>query len=242
MKRIIEKLFNISNQKEEVLTPEQRLKNYIMVARELEAKHVEDIYKLINILGRKIQYNYFDYLVASGKRTLDPDDSRLEIEDLLISSSRNNLDSGNRSKWKSLFIEKDIEGKQEISLAEKIILPWPWNRDRLVSAFQCIGKDRVAGEWKYDEGNHDVVLWEPLGIGFVWRGNHSMASGIIAGVGKISLKYIVDLTEAYAHITCDGRYYYFDGKKFALVENLDFAIIFELGRILNNHGIKSIQP
>jgi hypothetical protein len=110
-----------------------------------------------------------------------------------------------------------------------------------MSAFQVIGKDRAAGEWNYDEGNHDVVWWEPIGIGIVWRGNHSLASGVIAGVGKIALKYKLDLAEAYSHLTCDGRFYYFDEKKFATVENLDFAIIFELGRILNKHGIKSIN-
>lgn len=237
MKRIFQKFFNNSNK--DLLTPEQKLLNYLSFAKELEANNVEDIYKLINILGRKIQYEYFDGLIASGKPTLEASDSKLNMEDLLISPRKNDLESVARSKWNNLFIEKKIENEQEISLAEKIIFPWPWNRERLVSAFQCIGENRPAGKWKYDKGNHDVVWWEPIGIGTVFRGNHSLAAGVIAGVGKIELKYTLDLADAYSHVTCDGRYYYLDGSKFAMVENLDFAIIFELGRILNNYGIKS---
>lgn len=108
--------------------------------------------------------------------------------------------------------------------------------------FSCIGSGRKWGSWKYHELNHLICCWEPLGIGFVGSGNHSLVSGIVEQEGKLESCEVLNIKNFYEHIFCDGEYYYFrnnsKNKKICKVQNIDFAIIYEMGRMLNERDIK----
>lgn len=97
-------------------------------------------------------------------------------------------------------------------------------------------EDRKWGEWKYDNTNHHIITWQPIGISFVEGGNHSITSGVLKGKGKLKSKYLLNLSKIYQKVFCDGEYYYFleNGRKLKLskVGNINFAIIFEIGRLL----------
>ena len=86
-------------------------------------------------------------------------------------------------------------------------MPWPWEKNRLVSSISSIGKGRLWGEWQQDNLNHLVELWLPMGIAWVHGGNHSIATGIIQGHGQIKPEYIYDISEIYNFVYCDGLFY-----------------------------------
>ena len=59
-----------------------------------------------------------------------------------------------------------IKRTRRLQLGRDIVLPWPWNPSRLRSAMEGFGPNGDWGPWKA-ESNHQVVLWEPIRIGWV---------------------------------------------------------------------------
>ena len=130
---------------------------------------------------------------------------------------------------------RDVETDRiDFDLSTDLVLPWPWKQHRLDRALSGIGPDRRWGPWEYDHGNHAILAIMPLHIGFVVGGNHSIATGIITGRGRLPARSCVDLTEIYSLVTCDGRYYRLKatGRRFSKVRNPVFAAIFEIGRMM----------
>jgi len=123
----------------------------------------------------------------------------------------------------------------EIHLNRDLILPWPWERNRLIKALSLIGKGKKWGRWKQDEVNHLVHLWLPWGISFVGGGNHSIAAGILAGEGKIIPTEIHDMSGIFRIVSCDGMDYLNkkDGSKIAPVSDPKVAAVFEIGRLMH---------
>jgi hypothetical protein len=129
--------------------------------------------------------------------------------------------------------------KIEIRLNRDVILPWPWERGRLIRTLASIGSGRAWGKWKQDDMNHLVHVWLPWGIPFVGGGNHSIAAGILAGEGKIVPTEIHDMSAVFKIVKCDGMDYIDkrDGREIAPVEDPRIAAIFEIGRLM--HKLKS---
>jgi hypothetical protein len=61
-----------------------------------------------------------------------------------------------------------------LDLAKDTVISFPWYMDRMKKALENIGKTR----WKYDELNHKVYYYRPIGVGFFTNGLHSGAVGI----------------------------------------------------------------
>jgi hypothetical protein len=135
-----------------------------------------------------------------------------------------------------LKVEVNIE--KEVQLSKDVILPWPWNRDRLINNISRIGEGRVFGKWKQDS-NHRGILWLPIGITWVEQGNHSIATGIIQGDGVIKPRNVYDISPVYNHVFCDGEYYRkkADNSIITKVKSVEFAAIFEIGRMMVEKGI-----
>lgn len=134
------------------------------------------------------------------------------------------------------FLKKKQNGVT-ITLAKNLILPCPWNEQRLVSCLSHIY------QWEENELNHRVEVWQPVGIAWVSGGNHSIATGVLKGDGYIKNPYVVDMTNMYKYISTDGVAYYnlFDGSKICSVRNVEFAVIFEIGRLMVEKGIGLIE-
>jgi hypothetical protein len=131
-------------------------------------------------------------------------------------------------------VKKEVKNTKEIRLNKDLILPCPWKRERLIDAISNIGEERRWGEWKQDFKNHFVELWLPLGIAWVNGGNHSIATGIFQGNGTVKPESTYDISEYYDYIYTDGRNYFSkkDNLVIAPVEDVDFAAIFEIGRLM----------
>jgi hypothetical protein len=87
--------------------------------------------------------------------------------------------------------------------------------------------------WKQDS-NHKVWYWHPVGVGLVHNGYHSIAYGIIDGVGEVCCHHAFDLSAAYDFIKADGVHFIRlqDNKPVWQVHSPELAAIFEIGRML----------
>ncbi len=131
--------------------------------------------------------------------------------------------------------------KRIMSLAEALVVPWPWNRTRLARSLASIGADREWGTWKHDRDNHFAELWLPLGIVWVSNGNHSITTGIIGGRGKLRVNTIRDISGVYDHVRCDGENFRraHDSSVIEPVRDPEFAAIFEVGRLMLQHQVSA---
>lgn len=135
--------------------------------------------------------------------------------------------------------KKKVPNTKNMNVGKDVILPWPWEKQRLINCFSSIGKGRPWGEWHYDESNHFVELWLPIGIGWVSGGNHSIATGIIQGEGYIKPEETYDISKIYEYVFSDGVYYR-EKKTNTIINTVNdvrFAAIFEIGRLMVERGI-----
>lgn len=189
---------------------------------------------VVRILGRPLQTQYltqilFTERLAQDVPAIDWRHFMFGIYDEITVDGKITLD----------LMEQIEDVEKEIILGRDLILPCPWDRARSINSLVNIGKNRIMGEWKQDFLNHDVTLWLPMGIAWVGGGNHSIAAGIIKSTGKIKPEYIYDIRKVYDYVYCDGKNYIRkdDGKIIAPVNNIEFAAIFEIGRIMIERGI-----
>lgn len=186
---------------------------------------------VIRLLARKLQTEYLCYLVS-----VDPEvsDQEYRKEDIKIDNTIfDHLKKIEGSYNLASFIY-EVPNDQLIELKKDVILPWPWNRKRLIDNIATIGKGRSCGEWKQDETNHFVILWLPIRIAWVDQGNHSITAGIIQGEGVLKPTKTYDISKVYDIIYCDGEYFRLkkDDSIFCEIKNIEFAAIFEIGRIM----------
>lgn len=191
---------------------------------------------VIRILGRKLQTEYVCYLISVDPEVSDQEYRKedIKIDNTMFDHLKKIEDSCN---LKSFMFE--VSNDQLIELKKDVILPWPWNRKRLIDNISTIGKGRSGGEWKQDEGNHFVTLWLPIRIAWVDQGNHSITAGIIQGEGTLKPTKTYDISKVYDIIYCDGEYFRLikDDSIFCEIKNIEFAAIFEIGRIMISNGI-----
>jgi hypothetical protein len=187
---------------------------------------------IIRLVGRKLQTQYITDLLTQKNETdlpsLFPENVFLcPLEDALTEDGRRLYD-----------LIKEVNLTKELFLNKDLVLPWPWKRKRLINCIAQIGQGRANGSWRQDH-NHRVELWLPIGVGWVRGGNHSITAGIIQGEGSIVSEKIYDISELYNYVYSDGEYYYRieDLGIIAPVKNMEFAAIFEIGRIMTENGI-----
>lgn len=129
----------------------------------------------------------------------------------------------------------------EVHLSRDVVLPWPWEPERLVRSLTSIGPRRDWGQWKLDEQNHHVSVWLPWGLAFVGGGNHSITAGILGGVGKINPTEVQDMSSIFRFVKCDGRNYTSMDGFTVIAEAMDprVAAIFETGRLMRKHKVSA---
>lgn len=191
---------------------------------------------VVNILGKNIQTKYLTNLLYQKKNSQFPSINQVNFffkgNKVITPLNENNFKTFNNIKI-ALNIDKNIY------LGRDLILPWPWERDKLISNIANIGVGRSDGIWKQDKDNHSVELWLPLGIAWVSGGNHSIMTGIIQCSGVIKPNDIYDISNVYKYVYCDGENYYnkVDNEIISPVKDIDFAAIFEIGRLMRDNSI-----
>lgn len=190
---------------------------------------------VIRILGRTLQIKYLAHLLYDNNHesrwpNISPDLLFFEQKELLSI----------KNEYISFYdIKTPVQIQKEIYLCKDLILPWPWHRERLINSIVGIGEGRLLGSWEQDDSNHYVELWLPSGIAWVHNGNHSTAVGIIQGEGRIIPESVYDVSKAYDFVYCDGKNYLRteDNSIISPVKNIEFAAIFEIGRLMRDKSI-----
>ena len=133
----------------------------------------------------------------------------------------------------------NVSPQRPLELKTDLIFPWCWNNGSVCSTLSYLGTKKNK-PWQEDP-NHRINYWLPVGIGWVIGGNHSIMAGIIAGEGTINNYKCTDISALYSHIYCDGINFYrsYDDSIVEPVKNFDLACIFEIGRIMHQHGISA---
>lgn len=197
---------------------------------EYNSKYSEHpIYDVIRILAKNIQYSCMRDLIKKGGST-QIDYYDIFFDDIVIDGKKT---------WIYDIISKVEKNNYKLNLRKDIVIPNPWNYERLINNISTIGKDRYNGPWNYHRTNHNTILWLPLGVTFVDGGNHSISVGLIQGEGVLEPHAVYDISKLYDYIYCDGRYFRYINTHEILqeVKDIDFACIYEIGRLIIKNRI-----
>lgn len=125
-----------------------------------------------------------------------------------------------------------------LRLGKDVVLPWAWNRRRLINTLGTIGGSKSGGAWRGDI-NHRVQLLLPFGVGLVHGGNHSLVAGIVDGEGEV-IADALDLSVAYEHVVFDGIAFRrkHDGMVLNIPEEEEPGVLFEIGRHMLELGVQ----
>ena len=201
-------------------------KAILSFAREVYSENPDEIYNLIRLLGRNVQFKYLSYMLKHENdfrmRKVEPRTTWFDpFQQLGISG-------------KSLR-ERAIEVKEtyQISLANDLVLVNPWNRQRYLSACINHGEHRSRGSWRQDD-NHFAQYWLPMKMTWVGNGNHSISAGIIQRDGFLTPEEVYDISPVYDVVVCNGDKF-IDielDKPISTVKDLEFCAIYEIGRMI----------
>lgn len=212
----------------------ERFDNIMEVAKKIEKQNPDALFDLIKLLGRKLQSDYMTRVFTTRYNL-----SNLNT-DLMWFNETQKLTLDGRG----LFHLKEKEDKTvTINLKTDIVLPWPWQLNRVADCVAHIGKGKKGGSWKQDETNHHLEHWETFGISWVLGGNHSIMSGVIQGEGSIKTDNVFNLTELFKHVRYDGSHFIrkHDNRPISTVTEYEFAAIFEIGRLINENKEMAIR-
>lgn len=134
---------------------------------------------------------------------------------------------------------REVPAPRSIVLGVDLIFPSPWQRGRIINNLSELRPGGKGGKWRQDFFNHRVILWLPMGVGWVFGGNHSITAGIIHAQGKVKPEVTYDMSSVYKHVVCDGVEYKrrHDGSTIGPVPDLEMAAIFEIGRLIHKHRV-----
>lgn len=135
------------------------------------------------------------------------------------------------------------QSDHSISLSHSNIMPWVWNKRRLIGCMGYIGQDN--GEpWEYDNHNHYLAYYYPLDMVEVLGGNHSITTGMLKKEGVIPANFdgYYDISELYKVQYFDGLYWHrkegVKNRRFKIPNGLEFiGIIFEISRKFHQNGL-----
>jgi len=211
--------------------PKAQFDYSILMAKQIVQQNPEALVDLVKLIGKPYQTKYISHIVMKGFSKVS------HLNEFFVLFPKDN-----HYAWElhSLITEvKDYN--RPLELKSDLIFPWPWNKDRIRDTLAFIGEGRKYGKWQEDKLNHSIVFWLPMGIGWVRGGNHSIANGIVNGEGIIQNYDAYDISEMYKYIYCDGEYFYEkkDNRKLFPVQSIEFACIFEIGRIMHENNISA---
>ena len=198
----------------------------------LNEENEHPLIDVVRLIGRQLQSQYLSTLLYQGDEALIPN---LHPKEVLFDPSTKISKDGTTFE----DVMREINTEKVISLNRDLVLPWSWKKSRLVTCIAQIGEGRPRGQWRQDYSNHYVDLWLPMGVAWVYGGNHSISAGIIQGKGKIIPRYVYDISDVYDYVYCDGVNYFRkeDGSIISPVKNAEIAAIFEIGRIMTENSI-----
>lgn len=203
----------------------RKFSNIIQMGEEISKVSKDGVRDLIKIFGRSYLYRHL---------TISPQHSRHGGKVPHVECRYQLLDINTKivsGRTYESFGEK-LSPSRPLNLGKDLVFPWPWERNRYIRSISNIGESRYWGVWREDR-NHRIEYWEPMGIGWVHGGNHSIMAGIINGEGEVNDYVRYDYSALYQEVSCDGvSFYNKRGDAIQGVLQPEFAVIYELGRFL----------
>ncbi|RHW36015.1 hypothetical protein D1B31_18170 [Neobacillus notoginsengisoli] len=193
------------------------------------------IYDLVYALGKPYQ---FDVINKCIKGTPLSRDSAFAFEHLFLKNSNENYRFMKDDSTGRLINYSNRLTRTTINPSNSLIFSFPWHLNRLCDAFENVG-EKVGSKWEVDPLNHRVVHIYPLNIGYVTNGNHSTVMNIINNEAPMNITDELDLSLVYDEIYTDGKYFrrIQDKKILDKVTSVEFAAIFEIGRLILKSGV-----
>jgi hypothetical protein len=201
------------------------------IARDVAKRDPKALPALVKLVGRAAQARAMTTVLRYPQ---DEADCEYEDDKVLFDTSAPLTPDG-RSLRRLL---REIPTPRALELGVDLLFPSPWERGRLVNSLCNLRPGGRWGRWRQDP-NHRVMLWLPLGVGWVIGGNHSVAAGVIHAQGKVRPEVTYDISKVYKHVVCDGVDYrrVHDGSRIGPVPDLEMATIFEIGRLIHKHRV-----
>lgn len=196
-----------------------RFDSIIAIAQRIADINPHALLDFVRLVGRKVQSEFMSKAIYDG----------VDGENLLWAEP-GELWWGQSEMF--CDFKKQVAPARLIWLKHDLILPWPWKAHRIIKNLCSIGPHRVEGTWQ-ERYNHRVEMWLPWEIVWVHSGNHSIVVGITQGEGTIQNYNAFDLSQVFDFAYSDGLNFYRIEKNSILapVTNVEFAAIFEIGRI-----------
>jgi len=186
----------------------------------------------VRLMGRGLQSKYLlRTLCTSDEIELPLDFSELGI-DMSVS-----LSPYREVTFYDLVEIVDV-AEQPLPVCRDLLIPLPWDRQKLLKSLAYIGDGRKWGAWRQDD-NHDIELWLPLGLAWARSGDHSLVSSLLNEGAEITPTDVLDISGVYDYVFCDGRYYrrVEDESIITPVKCAETAILFEVGRLMVENAI-----
>lgn len=205
--------------------------NIMEIAQVIARKDPKALPALIKLIGRSSQARVMNKVLRHDQ---DAETCHYEERNALFDTTVPITPDGRSLE----DLKRKVPASRPLKLGVDLVFPWPWERGRIIRNLCELRPGGKGGEWRQD-WNHAVILWLPLGVGWVCGGNHSITAGIIQAQGEVTPEETYDISRVYKHVVCDGVEYkrVHDGKRIGLVPDLEMAAIFEIGRLVKKHRV-----
>lgn len=188
--------------------------------------------RIIRVLSRPLQSSLIADAIAGSPSEFNRD------TDIILPDFLATIDLANGQTTIDFLNEKIIQVDpvvHTLNLSHDPVFAVPWAKPRIINAMKWADGRHDRGPWQQDD-NHKIHLYLPIGVGLVHNGNHSIATGIIDGVGSVVPDYVFDFSDIYQHVKSDGDHFIRieDNKRISKVSTIEMAAVFEIGRLLIN--------
>jgi hypothetical protein len=150
------------------------------IARIVARKDPQALPALIKLIGRSSQARVMNKVLRHEQ---DAEDCEYEERNALFDPSAPITPDGRSLE----DLKRKVSAPRPLKLGVDLVFPWPWERGRIINSLCELRPGGEGGEWQQD-WNHAVILWLPLGVGWVCGGNHSITAGIVHAQGKLCRK------------------------------------------------------
>ena len=220
------------NEQKQVEDQQKQFEQILNVANKIAKQNPQALPTFVRLLARKLQGQYMSAALmwTAPGRTPELEPGVVWFSEVAVLSREGAL---------LYYLKKRLPSTRILNLSTDVILPWPWDLIRLERCLSFIGTKQ--NPWKQDTRNHRVEYWLPFGIGWVRGGNHSIMTGILQGRQQLETDEVYDLSAIFPLVHCDGIAFRrtADNSVIAPVHDVQFAAIYEVGRLMLLNGISA---
>lgn len=197
-------------------------------ARNIEMDDPQELKRLIRMLGKRRQGEILEAIFVYDGGSLPPLPPFMEWFNQWRQEAPSYIaltPDGRTSK----DLRRIIRRPRRVSFKTDLVLPAPCNMSLMLQRIENQEPNFSKG-WS----KRMVLVSEPLGMVLVDYSDAESLIGIIDQEGEVEVDSFHDYSELYQYVHCDGENFIrtWDGHVIAPVFDVEFAAIFEIGRIL----------